>query len=48
LLAFLTTLPASTTADVLTNAEVRVRNLIAAERRVAARRVRLDAVAVIP
>ena len=48
MLAFLTTVPASTTPDVLTNAEVRVRNLIAAERRVAARRVRLDAVAVIP
>jgi hypothetical protein len=48
MLAFLTTTAASTTPDVLANAEVRVRNLIAAERRVAARRVRLDAVAVIP
>jgi hypothetical protein len=48
MLAFLTTVPGSATPDLLANAKVSVPNLIASERHVAARRVRLDAVAVIP
>jgi hypothetical protein len=47
MLAFLTTVPGSATPDLLANPEVRVRQLVTSERRVAARRVRLDAVTVI-
>ncbi|MGI8758656.1 MAG: peptidoglycan-binding protein [Acidimicrobiales bacterium] len=51
MLAFLTTTTAGVVptdpVDVLANAEVRVRQLVEGERRVAARRVRLDAVTVI-
>jgi peptidoglycan hydrolase-like protein with peptidoglycan-binding domain len=51
MLAFLTTTAPGAPnepADVLTNAEVRVRQLVEGERRVAARRVRLDAVSAVP